>query len=162
MRPRSSKAARSESGQALVEFALVLPLLVVLLIGIVDMSKAYNYWNDHNQLAGVAARQAAIGRNPDPATYPTLADWVRAQAETAELRTGGSGRGVQSPGICISITAPDGATVGKPVVVEVESTYRFFSLPLAGVSLGDANMRGSATMRLENDPPAGILTTAAC
>ena len=35
-----------ESGQALVEFALVLPLLLLLVLGMVDFGKAYNYWND--------------------------------------------------------------------------------------------------------------------
>ena len=151
MRRRSSRAARSESGQALVEFALVLPLLILLLVGIVDMSKAYNYWNDHNHLANIAARQAAIGRNPDAATYPTLAEWVRAQGETDELRDA----------LCISIKAPDGATTGKPVEVVITSEYEFLDLP--GVTLLPATLRGSATMRLEVDPPpAGIINTTTC
>ena len=45
-----------ERGVALVEFALVLPLLLVLLLGMIDVGKAVNYWNDETHLANEAAR----------------------------------------------------------------------------------------------------------
>src|SRR4051812_527069 len=77
---------RKESGQALVEFILVLPILILLLLAIVDFSKAYNYWNDQNDLANQAARYAAVGRNPGLSSSRSLAQFVQEQADSKELR----------------------------------------------------------------------------
>ena len=40
-----------EEGTALVEFALVLPVLLLLLLGVLDFGKAYNYWIDTTHLS---------------------------------------------------------------------------------------------------------------
>ena len=58
---------RDESGTALVEFAFVLPLLLVLVLGIADFGRAFNYWIDSTHLANVAARYAAVNKNPGAA-----------------------------------------------------------------------------------------------
>jgi hypothetical protein len=41
---------RDESGAALVEFALILPVFALILFGALDLGKAYNYWIDENAL----------------------------------------------------------------------------------------------------------------
>ena len=46
----------SERGVALIEFALVLPFLLLVVFGMVDLGKAVNYWNDETHLANQAAR----------------------------------------------------------------------------------------------------------
>ena len=51
---------RSEHGQTLVEFALILPILLVLVIGIFDFGSAFNSKNDLNFLANTAARYAEV------------------------------------------------------------------------------------------------------
>jgi Flp pilus assembly protein TadG len=56
---------RNESGTALVEFALILPILMALTIGILDFGRALNYYNQLSQLAGQGARAAAVNCNPD-------------------------------------------------------------------------------------------------
>ena len=48
------------SGQALVEFALVVPLILAIVLGIVDFGRAYNYKNDVTSLANQAARLAEV------------------------------------------------------------------------------------------------------
>src|SRR5947209_1419409 len=54
-----------ESGQALVEFALVFPfILLPLIIGAFDLSTAYHRWNEQTNLAGQGARYAAVGSWP--------------------------------------------------------------------------------------------------
>ena len=53
-----------ESGVALIEFALVLPLLLLVLCGIFEFGRIYNYWIDETHLANEAARWAAVDRNP--------------------------------------------------------------------------------------------------
>jgi hypothetical protein len=140
--------ARSESGVALVEFALVLPILLVLLFGMLDFGKAFNYWIDETHLANEGARWAVVNKNPGSGT---LQQYIQQQADTPELRNGGTSS-VPSPlQVCISF--PDGSgEVGDPVHVAVSATYNW--LPFLGSRLGIASttITGSSTMRLEAEP----------
>jgi Flp pilus assembly protein TadG len=133
---------------SLVEFALVLPLLLVLLLGMLDFGKAFNYWIDETHLANEAARWAVVNKNPGPGT---LQQYVQQQADTPELRDGGTSS-VPSPlQICISF--PSGtANVGDPVHVTASATYNW--LPFLGTRLGitSTTITGSSTMRLEAQP----------
>lgn len=150
-----------EDGQALVELALVLPIVLMLLIGAVELSRVYSYWNDQTSIANSGARYAAVGTIPSG--YATLAAWIRDQAGSGELKTGnGTGNGVQGSGIdvCVSIPSP---TVGSPVTVKVHSDYKFLPLPKPGggtFQIATAAVNGSATSRLEAVPPSGIATTS--
>jgi hypothetical protein len=53
------------SGQALVEFALVLPILLVLLLGIFDFGRAVAAYNSVSNAARSAVRVAIVDQNPD-------------------------------------------------------------------------------------------------
>lgn len=132
----------------MVEFALVLPVLLVLLLGMLDFGKAFNYWIDQTHLANEGARWAAVNKNPGGGT---LQQYVRSQANTPELRDGGTAS-VAGP-IQICITFPNGTSqVGDPVRVTASTTYNW--LPFLGSRLGIAQttMTASATMRLEAAP----------
>jgi len=138
-----------------VEFALVLPLLLLLVFGIVDFARVYHYWNDQTSIANTGARYAAVGTNPG--APGTLAAWIKSQASSDELESGtGTSRGVQGTGASVCISIPD-ARVGKPVTVVVRSQFGFIPF----LKLGNASVKGSATSRLEAVPPAGIATTTA-
>jgi Flp pilus assembly protein TadG len=77
----------SESGQATVELAIVLPILVLLLVAMVDLGRAYNYWIDATHLANEGARLAAVGKSPCSALD---------NASANDLKSGGS-RAVPDP-----------------------------------------------------------------
>src|SRR6476646_10526153 len=94
----------NESGVALVEFALVLPLVLILLLGIIDVGKAVNYWNDETHLANEAARSAAVNKRIVPTEL--INQTVKNEADSAELRNGGTGS-VSSPGVQICIWFPN-------------------------------------------------------
>jgi Flp pilus assembly protein TadG len=145
-------AIADESGAALVEFVLVLPLLLVLLLGTLDLGKAYNYWVDENQLAHEGARFAAVDKNPGPGS--SLQESIRQQADTAELRNGGTGSVASALQVCIEF--PNGSsTVGDPVRVRVTTTYSFLSFLAGEVGLTDKTITSDSTMRLER-PPTNI------
>lgn len=55
--------ARNERGAAAVEFALILPVLLLILIGIVEFSLAFNAQLSLNQAAREGARYMAIHNN---------------------------------------------------------------------------------------------------
>src|SRR5438552_2693398 len=69
---------RCEQGQALVEFALVLPVLLLVVVGIVTFGRAMNYDSQETHLVNEAARYAAVDQVPAGATG-TLGQWVRGQ-----------------------------------------------------------------------------------
>ena len=94
---------KDESGTALVEFAFVLPLLLVLVLGIADFGRAFNYWIDTTHLANVAARYAAVNQNPGAATSRTLQRYMELQASTKELRDGSTQ--ATPVDICVSFPA---------------------------------------------------------
>ncbi|HEX5469327.1 MAG TPA: TadE/TadG family type IV pilus assembly protein [Gaiellaceae bacterium] len=149
-RPLFGSRFRSESGAALVEFALVLPLLLTLLLGMLDFGKAFNYWIDSTHLANEGARWAVVNHNPGGGT---LQDYVRSQATTGELRDGGTDSVPAGDQAQVCISFPSGTSnVGDPVRVTVTSHY--FLLPFIGnkLSAGDLSITGSATMRLEARP----------
>lgn len=137
-----------EAGVSLVEFALVLPLLLVLLFGMLEFGKAFNYWIDSTHLANAGARWAVVNKNPGSGT---LQQYVQQQADTPELRNGGTASVPGPLEVCISF--PNGsANVGDPVHVRASVTYNW--LPFLGTRLGIAQttITGSATMRLEAQP----------
>jgi Flp pilus assembly protein TadG len=151
---------RSEDGQALAEFALVLPLLVLLLFGMLDFGKAFNYWNDATHLSAEGARFAVVDRKPDPASTASLQAQIRDQADTAELRNGGT-PAVGSPAqVCIDF--PNGTTnVGDPVRVRMRFTYNWLPfigggtpLPLTGggIKIAQTTISATSVMRLEAKP----------
>lgn len=158
---------RRQNGAAMVEMALVLPILALLVFGLVDFARALNYWNDTNQLAGEAARHAAVNRNPGADLDPpqSFEQYIRCGAETQEIR----GPGVECPGeptapgsdsvqstLQICYSAPNGTDVGDPLTIRVRN--RFWVIPLVREAISDVsgdanfaslNLVGEATMRLE-------------
>lgn len=133
-----------EKGTSLVEFALVLPVLMLVLFGLLDFAKAFNYWNDQTHLAAEGARWAVVNSNPGGGQ--SLQQYLQQQADTSELR------GLAT--VCISF--PSGTSnVGDPVTVTVKSRYTW--LPFVSSKAGlspTTTITGSATMRLEAPPTA--------
>ncbi len=143
------RRARAEDGLALVEFALLMPVLALLLFGLLDFGKAFNYWIDETHLANTGARWAVVNKNPN--TSGTLQQYIRSQATTPELRDGGTSS-VTGP-LSVCITFPSGTSnVGDPVKVTVETTYNWMGLIADRISVASSTIRGSATMRLEAQP----------
>jgi len=140
---------RDESGQALVEFALILPLLLVLVFGVLDFGKAYNYWIDSTHLSATGARWAAVNKNPGPGA--TLQESIRENADTAELRDGGTDAVPTAVQVCV--TFPDGTSnVGDPVQVTVSADYNFLNFLQVETGVTSKTITGSSTMRLEQTP----------
>jgi Flp pilus assembly protein TadG len=65
---------RREDGQALVELALVLPILLMLLLGIVQFGSVFRDYIALTDATRVAARQGSVSRSIQPASTrePTI------------------------------------------------------------------------------------------
>jgi Flp pilus assembly protein TadG len=159
MRLYRACGAGDESGVALVEFALVVPILLVLLLGMLDFGKAFNYWIDETQLASSGARWAVVNASPgqclDGTTATSLQAYIQCQADTKELRNGGTNSVVNKARVCISFPPVSGHTsplVGDPVRVTVSVAYTWLPLISQRIGLAAATISGSSTMRLEAPP----------
>jgi hypothetical protein len=147
-RPRRLRLFRDERGNALVEFALVAPLLFLILFGVLDFGKAFNYWSDENHLAAQGARLAAVnnatpGNCPDGSTPTSLQAYIKCNADTSEL--------LSNARVCISFPKGTPVKTGDPVSVNVSTNYTW--IPLVGSVFGSTStpIAGSATMRIEAD-----------
>jgi hypothetical protein len=136
-----------DRGVALVEFALVAPLLFVILFGMLDFGRAFNYWIDSTHLANEGARWAVVNKNPGSGT---LQAYIQQQADTGELRSGGSAALPDPLRVCISF--PSGGAVGQPVLVTASATYHWLPFLSDRIGVLATTVTGSSTMRLEAVP----------
>ena len=146
---------RQEDGVALVEFALVAPLLLVILFAMLDFGRTFNYWIDATHLANEGARWAVVNKNP--ASSGTLQDYIQGQADTNELRNGGSSSVPSALEVCITFPGVAGTPkVGDPVKVTASVEYNWLPF-LSEQALGgltSTTVSSSSTMRLEAPPTA--------
>jgi hypothetical protein len=120
---------RYERGQATVEAALVLPLVVLLLLAVVQVGLLVRAEVLVTHAAREAARSAAVDADPQAATRAAgLATTLDAHRMTVRVE-GRSGPGSRVR-VDITYTAPT-------------------DVPLVGALLGDVTLHASATMRVE-------------
>jgi Flp pilus assembly protein TadG len=148
-----------ERGQSVVEFAVILPVLLLIILGIVYFGRYETYSSQLNQLAEQGAREAAV--NFDPPGTPTLQQYLFAQAQ-GELANGSSD--VTTP-LRVYIYQPASATswtAGQAVRVCVLATVTF-PTPIGSPP---ATITQTATMRIDtaaasNPYAAGNVSTSA-
>ena len=147
-----------ESGQAMVEFALILFPLLLVVAGIIQFGIALNYWLDMQRIANQGARWAAVNNwPPDCPRGSTSCTSPKTLQETLKRQM--IAKGLQSnPTTSVQVCYPNGTKLtGDPVRIQIRS--RFNLLPILGV--GSINLKAKATMRLEHtqDPLKGGLIT---
>ena len=150
---------RAERGVAVVEFAILVPFLLLIVFGILDFGRAMNYKNELTQLANQAARSAVVNKSPADGTSPFpgcggLKSYLSnpANVDTAEIAN------MISQG---TVTLTVGSKVGDPVTVKLATTFAFLPF-IAGGTFGigkaSSSLTGEATMRLEQMPAFGSAT----
>jgi len=124
-----------DSGSALVEVALVLPIILVLAMGMLDFGRAFHTKSLLDQAAREGCRLAVV-------TAPDVA-LVQSRV-TSILATGGI-----TPG-AITVIGPDAS---RMITVTVNATFTFATpgvFAFVGASFGNTlSMAGQTTMRFE-------------
>ena len=139
------RALGNTRGQALVEAALVMPILLLLLVGIMEFGRAWNIHQVVTDAARQGARKAAIWHESGSATVQDSARAVVGRSLAA-----GS---IDPATAVIDVTGDAPGSEEATVTVEVE--YQFFVLApvmaLAGQSFGNGKvkLKSSAVMRNE-------------
>jgi hypothetical protein len=105
---------RGERGAAMVEFALILPLVVLLTFGIIEFAIAFNADSNINQAGRAGGRTAAI-----LSTDPQMGFKAAAAAATALDLSPGQVNGV--PRVCVAPYNPGNPTgcIGNPYATTV-------------------------------------------
>ena len=151
-----------ESGQATVEFALILFPLLILVVGIIQFGIALNFWLDLNRLSNQGARWAVVNAYPGCTDTSANNDQVACGTTTTLQRYIACQRlpGALKPTVDISF--PGGAgTVGNPVQVQLTSPYTFRAI----MKLGTITLAAKTTMRIERNAvrySAGSFTPTTC
>jgi Flp pilus assembly protein TadG len=159
----STLRLNEQSGQAIVELAFVLPLVLLLLIGMVDFGKAFNEWIDSTHLANEGVRLAAVNYNAPTCTGSNqttcLAQYIQQNGDLKEITNGRSSDryapGQNAAQVCISFPAVSGHStplVGDPVQITVTTNYRWLNYLSSKLSFATTPIIGKATMRLEGVP----------
>ncbi|MGH2915784.1 MAG: TadE/TadG family type IV pilus assembly protein [Solirubrobacteraceae bacterium] len=123
----------------LVEFAIVLPILILIILGIIYFGQYEDFSNQETQLASQAARFAAVDKNPSSSV--SLQQYVESTAQP-ELRDGSNS---VSP-VKVYIYYPSGSlgAVGDTVRACAVTTLQFPFL-----SIASGTMAETSTMRVE-------------
>jgi hypothetical protein len=148
---------RSERGTAVVEFAIIAPVLFLLVFGLITFARALAYYNDLTQLAGQGARAAAVNRNPD-GTVPSLVTPVP-RSLVSQLAANAAD-GELKKGIVVCITH---APTTLPDYVQVKTSFKFNLGPTSGIlKILSIPLSATSTMLAEALPKdsAGTATYA--
>lgn len=141
------RTAKKEDGAVLVEFALVLPLLLLVVIGLMQFGILLNAKINETHLTSSAARYIAVNQNPgDP---NPLVDYIKSRASTTDMRTNAQ--------VCVEYPPGESGTSAEPGdPVRVTMSYTYDLIPLLGDALmppvAAITVNGDATMRLETFP----------
>lgn len=131
---------RDKRGQAMVEFAIVLPLLLILLIAVFEFGRAWNINHAITDAARLGARSAVVA---DPVTTQ---DSVYAIIKRALRRAS-----IDTAGATITLTGWRTGQ-GTPATVNIQVPYQFvFLKPFMHWSTSKANITLQSTFVMRNE-----------
>ena len=113
---------RQDQGAAAVEFAVILPVLLLIVFGIIEFGFVFNTQIALTQAAREGVRYEALGTGT-----------AEAEAESAFIALQGQ---------TATATLLEGCDNGDRARLEISSNYSFFFLPF-----GDRTLSGEAVMR---------------
>ncbi|MBA3432286.1 MAG: pilus assembly protein [Actinobacteria bacterium] len=157
---RGDRRRERESGQALVEFALILPLFLAIVVGVIQFGVALNFWLDMQRLANQGARSAAVncGTGSNQCGGVTLERYLGAR--TTATPEGQVISGGNTPAVEVCYVPPSqpppanwSPSIGDAVRVELQEKYRLQAI----VGLAKIDLSARATMRLEQLPTSAQL-----
>jgi len=132
MRIRRHRIIKSEKGASAVEFALILPILIMLVFGIFWFGIAYNNYIALTHAAREGARLAAVNMDEEEG-IAWFEDRVRGSAPSVTIES-------------ITLSGQDG-NIGDSVAVTVTGEVLNIEIPLVGS--WPVQLTSTATLRLE-------------
>ncbi len=131
---RAAARARDERGQATVEFALVLPVLALLLFAIAQLGIVFHQYITLTDAVRAGARTAAVSRfaaDPDGAAEEAVRD---------------AAVNLDQTDLAVAVTSPQAWSRGSPVTVSASYPY---SIALLGLVVKSGRLESATTERIE-------------
>jgi len=147
--------AKSESGQALVEFALILPIVVLLLFGIVEFGRIFHSYLVVTSSAREGARKAAVTQNIaaiEAVIASASASLGGVSVVPKPLSTVTDATPPNTNEVWYNITYPSNGGVrrlGDPVEVYLKARLDLVVPLISDIIGGVQVIRGSAVMNIE-------------
>jgi Flp pilus assembly protein TadG len=159
--PRSRTRAR---GQAVVEFALIIPVFMLLLLAAVDFGRLFFTYIQLNNTAREGAAYAALNPTTDNATLTTAALLEsNVQAQSGEGALTATASCVDSSGTALVCSSALGGTgAGNRVTVNVGETFQFFTPLIGNFWPGGLHVGTSATAAVVDYAPGGGIPPTTC
>lgn len=158
----SGKVATSDSGAEVLELAIVVPLVLTLVLGIVSLGRAYNVYATITRAAREGARYAVLPSSV--AAGNALADTASAtctlgtnayRSHVAPALTAGNLNPANVQSYCQK-TAWVANSYPKQCGVEISFSYPLkLAIPFIPQNAATVNIQAHAQMRLENQPAGG-------
>ena len=123
---------RREDGVAMTEFALILPIFMVIVAGLLGFGRVFFYWIQANHVANETARWAIVDRNP---YAPTTLQKAAANSSSSEFNS--------NTKVCIMRLGDK--DLGAPLKVTVAKPFTFVPI----LNIGKITVQASSTMRIE-------------
>jgi Flp pilus assembly protein TadG len=135
---RTKRMGRDERGQALVEFALILPIILLLVVGMLEFARAWNLHQVMTDAAREGARRAVLADTK--AVNGQTQDSVKAAMWNRLAQFG------YDPSVATMTITPlaKWKSTGDNITVNLVCPYRFWAVPWMSIT-----MRTSFTMRNE-------------
>lgn len=137
-----TRFATKDDGQALVEFALITPFLLLFLLGIIEFGRA---WNEHQVLTDATregARQAAVFDSDGGVTQDSIEHVIKRVLFSNNMEPDSAD---------ITLTNWNGGS-GTPLTVTVQYPYRFiFFGELASWALNTRKVMLNSSFTMRNE-----------
>ena len=134
---------RDDRGQTITEFALILPIFILVLVGIVDFGRAVYASSTIQNAAREAVRVAIVNQNVTAIETEAIEHAVALGVDGADVDITFMDPDYTS-GVCTTIPR-----VGCIVEVEVRYAYNA-ATPILGNIVGTINMSGSSRQPIES------------
>jgi Flp pilus assembly protein TadG len=129
----------SEQGQTAVEFALIAPVLITVLLAVIQFGVAFHDYVTLTDAARAGARKAIVAR--------FASDPTQAIADASQAVRDSAGQLNQTK-LGVDVNDPTWNTSGS--VVTVTATYPYeINIPLLGMTIASGNLTAIAKERLE-------------
>ena len=140
MRTLRLSVGKDERGQAMVEFAIVLPLLLIIMIAVFEFGRAWNVYHAETDAARLGARSAVVA---DPVTtQDSVLTIIRRALARASIDTGSA---------TIALSGWRTGT-GTPATVTIQVPYQFvFLRPFMRWSSSRAAITLTSTFVMRNE-----------
>ena len=154
---RLRRQARGDSGQALVEFALVSMVLFLFIFGIIDFARAYQSWVTVQHAAREGVRYGVTGRTDCNISSPNRLACIEYAAKEATAGLSGAPGNVtvtvkswEYPGYTVQ---HDGSASDQCDALEARVSYDFqFAAPIISNVLGRVHVTIPGRERMVNEP----------